>query len=148
MKFFTIAIIGSMFLCISAIGQKAADFSKAKAIINDYITNKKFPSISVAVVKNGKIIWEDGFGYADLEHKRKATPATPYYTASITKTMTATALMKLSEQGLINLDSPVNKYLKRWKVTSYRWDARKATVKSVMSHTSGLTTFNFWCIAV
>ncbi len=57
--------------------------------------------------------------------------------------MTATALMKLAERGLINLDSPVNDYLKRWKLTSYRWDANSATVKSVMSHTSGLTTFNY-----
>lgn len=121
------------------------DFTKAKAIITDHVENRKFPSISVAVVKGGKIIWEESFGYADRENKRKATPNTPYYTASISKTLTATALMKMAEQKLISIDSPVNKYLKNWKVTSYRWDVNKATVKSVMSHTSGLTTFNFWC---
>ena len=143
MKFF--AAINSICLVITAFGQTSPNLTKAKAIINDYISNKNFPSISVAIVKEGKIIWEDGFGYADIENRRKATSRTPYYTASITKTMTATALMKMAEQGLINLDSPVNNYLKRWKVTSYRWDASAATVKSVMSHTSGLTTFNFWC---
>ena len=143
MKIF--AAICFIFFAMGTFAQTAPNFTKARAIINDYVSNKKFPSISIAVVKKGKIIWEEGFGYADIENKRKATPTTPYYTASITKTMTATALMKMAEQGLINLDSPVNKYLKRWKVTSYRWDASRATVKSVMSHTSGLTTFNFWC---
>jgi CubicO group peptidase (beta-lactamase class C family) len=140
-----LATMYSICLVITAFGQTSPDFTKAKAIINDYISNKNFPSISIAVVKEGKIIWEEGFGYADIENKRKATSSTPYYIASITKTMTATALMKMTEQGLINLDSPVNKYLKRWQVTSYRWHASAATVKSVMSHTSGLTTFNFWC---
>ena len=139
------AAICFIFLSIGTFAQTAPGFIKAKTIINDYISNKKFPSISIAVVKEGKIIWEEGFGYADIENKRKATSTTPYYTASITKTMTATALMKMAEQGLINIDSPVNKYLKKWKVTSYRWDPSGATVKSVMSHTSGLTTFNFWC---
>jgi CubicO group peptidase (beta-lactamase class C family) len=139
------AAICSIFLAINTFAQTSSQFAKARAIINDHINNKKFPSISIAVVKGGKIIWEEGFGYADLENKRKATPTTPYYTASITKTMTATALMKMAEQKLINIDSPVNEYLKTWKVTSYRWDANKVTLKSLMSHTSGLTTFNFWC---
>lgn len=132
-------------LTVPAAHAQQRNFSKAKEVINDYVNNKKFPSIAIAVVKDGEIIWEEGFGYADIETKRKATPNTPYYTASITKTMTATALMKMSEQKLINIDSPVNKYLKGAKVSSYRWDANKATVKAVMSHTSGITTFNFWC---
>jgi CubicO group peptidase (beta-lactamase class C family) len=140
-------LLAFVLLLISTLGfsQSKPSFSKAKSIINDYVNNRKFPSISIAVVKDGKIIWEEGFGYADRENKRKATPNTPYYTASISKTLTATALMKMAEQKLINIDSPVNKYLKGFKVSSYRWDASKTTVKSVMSHTSGLTTFNFWC---
>jgi CubicO group peptidase (beta-lactamase class C family) len=120
-------------------------FPDARRTIEYAVNKQNHPSISIAVVKDGKIIWEEGFGYADRENKRKATPHTPYYTASISKTLTATALMKMAEQKLINIDSPVNKYLKGWKVSSYRWDANKATIKSVMSHTSGLTTFNFWC---
>lgn len=121
------------------------NFSRVRTIINDRIANYNVPSISIAVVKDGKIIWEEGFGYADRENQQKATAHTSYYLASISKTMTATALMKLAEQKLINIDSPVNKYLRGAKVSSTMWDANKATVKMVMSHTSGLTTFNFWC---
>jgi CubicO group peptidase (beta-lactamase class C family) len=121
------------------------DFTKVRAIINDAIDNHQLPSATITVVKDGKIIWEEGFGYADRENKRKATPHTPYASASITKTMTATALMKMQEQKLINIDSPVNKYLKGANLSSFKWDAGKATVRMIMSHTSGLTTFNFWC---
>ncbi|MGC3945583.1 MAG: serine hydrolase domain-containing protein [Chryseolinea sp.] len=142
MKFFL--WLPAIFIVSAAIAQ-SRDFPKAKAIINEYVNNKQFPSISIAVVKDGKIIWEESFGYADKEAGRKATPHTPYYTASITKTMTATALMKMAEQKMISIDSPVNKYLRRTKISSYLWDAHKATLKAVMSHTSGITTFNFWC---
>jgi len=142
MRFFASFIFS---LIVKACIAQQPDFARAKEIINDYVNNKKFPSISIAVVNRGKIVWEESFGYADKESGRKATPNTSYYTASITKTMTATALMNMSEHKLISIDSPVNKYLKGWKVSSYRWDADKATVKAVMSHTSGITTFNFWC---
>jgi CubicO group peptidase (beta-lactamase class C family) len=121
------------------------DFSKARAIINDRIDNHQVPSISIAVVKDGKILWEESFGYADKENQQKATVNTPYYLASVSKTITATAIMKLAEQKLLNLDSPVNKYLGGGKVSSPMWNAKEATVSRVMSHTSGLTTFDFWC---
>lgn len=138
-------LLGISIYGLASAQQTKPDFSKAKALINDYILNRKFPSISVAVVKKGEIIWEESFGYANLEKKQKATPNTPYLLASVSKTMTATALMKLAEQKLIRLDGSVNNYFKGAKVRSHRWDADKATVKMVMSHTSGLTTFNFWC---
>ena len=123
----------------------APDFSKARAIVNDRIANNQIPSISIAVVKGGKIIWEESFGYADKENKRKATVNTPYYLASVSKTITATAIMKLAEQKRLNINSPVNNYLKGGKLSSPMFNAQEATVKMVMSHTSGLTTFNFWC---
>src|ERR1700754_1119288 len=106
MKF--LATFFLMLVAAACIAQSKPDFSKTRTIINDHINNKNFPSISIAVVKDGKIIWEEAFGYADKEKGRKATTTTPYYTASITKTFTATALMKLAEQRLINIDSPLN----------------------------------------
>jgi CubicO group peptidase (beta-lactamase class C family) len=121
------------------------DFSNVKAIINDRIANHQVPSVSIAVVKGGKIIWEESFGYADKENQRKATIDTPYNLASISKTITATAIMKLAEEKRLNVDYPVNNYLKGGKVNSPMFNAEEATVKRVMSHTSGLTTFNFWC---
>jgi CubicO group peptidase (beta-lactamase class C family) len=125
--------------------RRAPDFSKAKSMINEYIEKQMVPSVSVAVVYHGKIVWEESFGYADLENKRRATIHTPYYLASVSKTITATAIMKLAEKKLIALDSPVNKYLSGGMVRSPMWDVKGATVRRVMSHTAGLTTFNSWC---
>src|ERR1044071_775068 len=98
------------------------DFSKIRSIINDRIDNHQVPSISIAVVKGNKIVWEESFGFADKERKIKATVNTPYYVASVTKTITATALMKLAEEKKINLDSPVNTYLSAAKMSSDLWD--------------------------
>ena len=63
------------------------------------IEEKKAPSLSLAVVKNGEIIWEESFGLANLEKRLKATPETLYPIASATKPFTATALMILVERG-------------------------------------------------
>jgi CubicO group peptidase (beta-lactamase class C family) len=65
----------------------------------------KIPGMSVAIVRNQKLIFAEGFGYADLSNKIPATPATPYNIASITKTFSAAVLMKLVEQGRLNLDA-------------------------------------------
>ena len=131
---------------IAATAQTAQpDFSKVKEIINERIKDHGVPSVSIAVVKDGKIIWEEAFGYADKENKRPATTNTAYYLASISKTITATAVMKLQEQRKLNIDDPINKYLKRVKLSSTRWDPNEAKVRWVMSHESGLTSFDSWC---
>jgi CubicO group peptidase (beta-lactamase class C family) len=59
--------------------------------------NKAFPSIAVAVAQDGKILWQDGFGLADREKHIPGTAHTAYYVASITKSITSTAVMVLSE---------------------------------------------------
>ena len=95
-------------------------------------------SIAVAVARNGRIIWEEGFGFADLEHRTPATPTTLYSMASISKPITATGLMELVEQGKIDLDRPANDYLGSAKITGLAGQASDATVRRVMSHTAGL----------
>lgn len=77
----------------------------------------KIPSLSVAVAKDGKIIWEEGFGWADREKMIPAIPDTLYSLASVTKPFTATGLMRLVELGKIDLDKPANEYLGASKIT-------------------------------
>lgn len=96
------------------------------------------PSIAVAVARDGKIIWEEGFGWADRERKIAATPHMMYSLASISKPMTATAILKLVERGTVQLDRPINDYLGVGKLTGLAGDAREATVRRVLSHTAGL----------
>jgi CubicO group peptidase (beta-lactamase class C family) len=100
------------------------------------------PSLSIAVARHGKVLWEESFGWADRENRIPATPNTLYYTASVAKTFTATALMLLSERKRLDLDRPVNGYLAGAKLHSPAWNPALATVRRVETHTAGLTTFN------
>jgi CubicO group peptidase (beta-lactamase class C family) len=87
------------------------------------------PGLSAAIVSNGRIIWEAGFGFQDVENQIPATPDTPYRTASITKTFASMLLMKCVERGALNLDAPIRSY------TSGIADAR-VTVRHLFTHTS------------
>lgn len=96
------------------------------------------PSLAVAVAKDGKILWQEGFGWADRERRIVATEHTTYSLASISKPITATALMVLVQAGKVDLDAPVNDYLGSVKLRSGVGDARLATVRRVANHMAGL----------
>ena len=68
------------------------------------------PGLSAAITSDGRIIWEAGLGFADMEGRVAAAPHTPYPIASITKTATSTLLMQCVEQGRLNLDAPIRTY--------------------------------------
>jgi CubicO group peptidase (beta-lactamase class C family) len=70
----------------------------------------QIPGISAAIAKDGEIVWSRGFGYAEPEEERPATPSTPCHLASLTKTFASTIVMQLVEQGLVSLDDPVSQY--------------------------------------
>src|SRR3954468_6773372 len=88
-----------------------------RTTIQRMVDSAQVPSVTVAVARNGAVLWEDAFGYADIEHQVAATPYTLYSLASISKPFTATAVMRLVEQGRVRLDEPVNSYLGSMRLT-------------------------------
>src|SRR5262245_27413117 len=122
--------------------KRQPDWSQVRKIIQQRMVAESIPSISIAVVRNGKILWEEGFGWADRENRIPANEHTMYYTASITKTFTDTAIMLLQQRKQLELDRPVNDYLGKAKLSSPAWNPAEATVRRVMTHTAGLTTFS------
>ena len=70
----------------------------------------QIPGLSAAIAKDGEIVWSMGFGLADAEEGRPATPTTPFHLASLTKPFAATILMQLVEDGSVGLDDPVSEY--------------------------------------
>lgn len=70
----------------------------------------RIPGIAAAIAQDGQIVWSKGFGYAEAEEERPATPSTPCHLASLTKTFASTIVMQLVEQGLVSLDDPVSQY--------------------------------------
>jgi CubicO group peptidase (beta-lactamase class C family) len=102
----------------------------------------------VAVVHGGAIVWEEAFGWADQQRRIAATPATPYYLASVTKAFTGTALALLAGEGRIDMNRSVNAYLDSHKVRPALWDESAITVQRVADHIAGLTSFNLDCDSV
>ncbi|HEX4382499.1 MAG TPA: serine hydrolase domain-containing protein [Myxococcales bacterium] len=110
--------------------------------IHDYVhaqlIEQQVPSISIAVAKGDKILWEESFGYADRERQILATPDTSYSLASISKPITGTALFTLVKTGKLDLDKPINDYLGAAKLRARIGDAGAATVRRVANHSAGL----------
>jgi CubicO group peptidase (beta-lactamase class C family) len=116
----------------------ADQFDSVRATIHKTIVEQGTPSIAVSVVRNGEIVWEEGFGWADREKRIASNAHTLYSLASVSKSFTAAALMILKEQGKVDLDQPVNTYLGDAKVTARVGDAAGATVRRVLNHSAGL----------
>lgn len=115
-----------------------AEYQPVRKYITQGIATKKAPSVAIAVLKGGKVIWAEGFGLADREANRKATADSIYLLASVSKPMAATGLMWLVDQGKIDLDAPANRYLPGPKLRAYHGSAKDITVRRLADHTSGL----------
>lgn len=140
-----IAVVGVACGGRSGTRSNRSDFAPVRAFIVDGMAKAHVPSMAVGVARGDTILWEEGFGFADPDRHTPATPATMYYVASVTKLMTATALMELHERGQVDFDRPVNDYLGSERISSPAWDPAEATVRRVATHTSGLVTYDDDC---
>jgi CubicO group peptidase (beta-lactamase class C family) len=88
----------------------ASRIAKLEILLENLRQELKIPALSSAVVKDQKVVWAKGFGFADFENKIPATENTAYHLASLTKTFASTIVMQLVQEGKIKLDDPVSKY--------------------------------------
>lgn len=119
--------------------QQANKYVKEIEIFEDFVRKQmeidKIPGLSIGFMKDD-FIWTKGFGYADLENKTPATAESAYRLASNTKSMTAVAILQLVEQGKVDLDAEVQKYIpyfpkKKWPVT----------VRQLLGHLGGISHY-------
>lgn len=96
------------------------------------------PGLSLAVVKDGRTVYQRGFGMADGPRHVAATAETVYGWWSMTKLMTASAVLQLHEQGRLNIDDPVSKYLPFFTVTYPSAASQPITIRHLLNHSSGL----------
>jgi CubicO group peptidase (beta-lactamase class C family) len=101
--------------------------------------------MAVAVAHRGRLIWEEGFGWANRETGLKATANTPFSLASITKPFTTTTLMTLVAEGKLHLDDPANKYLRVTKIQGPNGNPNEATLRRLGAHAGGLPSMFEWC---
>ncbi|MSR02734.1 MAG: class A beta-lactamase-related serine hydrolase [Gemmatimonadetes bacterium] len=103
------------------------------------------PGLNLAIARRGQVIWEEGFGFADLERRIPMTAATVTHSGSMGKTYTATAVMQLVEQGILELDGPVNRYLSGWQIAN-PLGGRDVTIRDLLTHRSGLAGNGAWSV--
>lgn len=100
--------------------------------------------VSIAIVSNGKISWAKGYGIGNFDTLNKIDSNTLFQAASITKPITALAVLKLYEEGKIDLDQDINKYLKRWQLPVHEYTTtEKVTIRRILNHSAGISVSGF-----
>jgi CubicO group peptidase (beta-lactamase class C family) len=102
------------------------------------------PGVSVAFFEHGQVAWTRAYGFADVGAKTPVTPETLFQAASISKPVSALAMLRLVQDGKLNLDEDVNAKLSAWKVPENEFTKeQKVTLRRIVSHSAGLTVHGF-----
>lgn len=143
---FTLAVLVAISFAAAARGQAAANppaktahtepYASAKAAADKQAKewlSRGIPGLVIAVGIDGKLVYSEGFGFADLEQRVPAWPSTRFRIASISKSITAIGLMELVQAGKVDLDAPIQKY-----VPSFPDKGAVITVRMVAGHLGGI----------
>lgn len=114
---------------MDASNQNEKRLKRFESQVEELRTLLKIPGMSAVIIKDQKVLWAKGFGFADLENRIPATPDTLYHVASLTKTFAATVIMQLEEQGKLDLNEPLSHYSSDFKDDSVE-------IKHLLSHTA------------
>ncbi|RFZ91778.1 serine hydrolase [Mucilaginibacter conchicola] len=112
--------------------------------IQERMAHYKVNGVSIAVIRNYKVEWAKAYGYADVAEKRPVTTSTLFQAASISKSLNGVGILKLAQDGKLDLDKDINQYLTSWK---FPYDSvakgKIINTKNLLSHTAGLTVHGF-----
>lgn len=97
----------------------------------------RIPGVAVGLIVDGKLVYAQGFGYADHAGKVPVTPDTVFVAASLSKPIASWVTMRLVEQRRIELDQPVADLLSPWPLAQGQYDYRRISVRHLLSHTAG-----------
>lgn len=110
----------------------------------DRMKSNHIHGVSVALIKDYKIEWAKGYGWADSAQQRPVTASTLFQAGSISKSLNGVGILRLVQEGKLSLDADINNYLKSWK---FPYDSlskgKKITIANLLSHTAGLTVHGF-----
>lgn len=102
------------------------------------------PGVSIALIEDRRIAWAEGFGVRAAGRPEPVEPETLFQAASISKVIAATATLTLVQEGRLDLDAGVNRYLKSWRLPDSPLAAReRVTLRRILSHRAGLNVHGF-----
>lgn len=100
------------------------------------------PGVSIAVIEDGRVAWAKGYGVKDVATGAPVTPTTLFQAASISKPVAVMGMLRLVEDGRLDLDADVDDYLESWRLPAYDY-ASRVTLRRLASHTAGTTVHGF-----
>lgn len=114
-------------------------------LYKDYAEQNHWPGLAYGIVVDGKLVHSGGIGYTDIETKQSADATSDFRIASMTKSLTAMAILKLRDEGKLKLDDPAYLYIPEMKGMKYLTrDATPVTIKNLLTHTAGYPEDNPW----
>jgi len=108
------------------------------AVIKQDMAKHDVKGLSIALIDDQQVVWAEGFGYADVANQVPATADTVYRIGSISKVVTATEIMRLAEQGKVELDKAVTAYVPEFSIHNRFADCKPITLRALLAHHSGL----------
>jgi CubicO group peptidase (beta-lactamase class C family) len=109
---------------------------KLEQVLSEIIARWGIPGLGVGIVEGEEIVYARGFGVQSLDTQAPVTPSSIFCVASVSKCFVATAIMQLVEQGKIDLDIPIVKYLSYFRLDDDRYT--QITIRQILNHTSGM----------
>jgi CubicO group peptidase (beta-lactamase class C family) len=120
-------------------------FSVIDKLYKDYADSNHFPGIAFGLVVDGKLVYSGNSGYTDIEKKIPVTSQSLFRIASMSKSFTAMAILKLRDEGKLNLDDPTYLYIPELKNLKYPTaDAPPITIRHLLTHGAGFPEDNPW----
>lgn len=121
----------------------AASRQAIRELVRKEMKAKNTAGLSLALIEDQKITWAEGFGYADRERQISARPDTQYVAGELSMLLTAAAVLQYVDQGTVELDQPVRRWLPEFSMRSRFATSAPITVRQLLSHHSGLPAMYF-----
>ena len=119
-------------------------FPVVEKMVQKYAAENHFPGYSFGIVLDGKLVYTTSGGYSNLGNKTPATMASMFRIASMSKSFTAMAIVKLRDEGKLHLDDAVSKYIPELKNQGLTQDAAPITIRDLLTHSAGFPEDNPW----
>jgi CubicO group peptidase (beta-lactamase class C family) len=142
---FDTAYHSAVFTDVNRLEKIKQAFPVIDKLFKEYADSNHFPGLAFGIVVDGKLVYKNNFGYTDIDKKTPVTSSSLFRIASMSKSFTAMAILKLRDEGKLNLDDPAYFYIPELKNLKYPTaDAPHITVRHLLSHSAGFPEDNPW----
>ncbi len=123
----------------------SAAFPVVEKIYKDYAKAHQFPGFTFGIIAEGKLVHSGSFGYTNIENKTPVSTKSVFRIASMTKSLTALAILQLRDAGKLRLDDPAQQYVPSLKEVKYLTkDSPPITIRHLLTHSAGFPEDNPW----